>query len=56
MVWYVVFGSRKSVVYDLWGVCSEYVVDFSGAALQSYSIRMQAEKAYVTFVEHQNKL
>jgi viroplasmin and RNaseH domain-containing protein len=56
MVWYVVFGSQKPVVYDLWGVCSEYVVGFSGAALQSYLIRMQAEKAYVTFVEHQNKL
>jgi viroplasmin and RNaseH domain-containing protein len=40
MVWYIVFHSRKTVVYDSWGVCSEYVVDFSGAAFYSYLTRM----------------
>jgi viroplasmin and RNaseH domain-containing protein len=38
------------------GVCTEYVVGFSGATFQSYSTRMQAEEAYVTFLEHQNEL
>jgi ribonuclease HI len=55
-VWYVVFRGRKPEVYDSWRVCSEYVVGFSGAAFQSYSIRMQAEEAYVTFLDHQDKL
>jgi hypothetical protein len=32
------------------------VVGFSGAAFQSYSIRMQTEEAYVAFLDHQNKL
>jgi viroplasmin and RNaseH domain-containing protein len=32
MTWYVVFHGRKSVVYDSWGVCSEYVGGFSGTA------------------------
>jgi hypothetical protein len=36
MVWYVVFRGRKSRVYDSYGVYSEYVVRFSGAAFQSY--------------------
>jgi viroplasmin and RNaseH domain-containing protein len=31
MTWYVVFHGRKPGVYDLWGVCSEYVLGFSGA-------------------------
>jgi hypothetical protein len=32
MVWYVVFGGRRSGVYDSWGVYSEHVISFSGAA------------------------
>jgi viroplasmin and RNaseH domain-containing protein len=40
MAWYIVFHGQKSGVYDSWGVCSEYVVCFSGATFQSYSIRM----------------
>jgi viroplasmin and RNaseH domain-containing protein len=51
-----VFHGCKPGVYDLWGVCSEYVVDFSGAAFQTYSTRMQAEEAYVSFLDHQNEL
>jgi viroplasmin and RNaseH domain-containing protein len=39
-VWYVVFHGRKTGVYESWGVCSKYIVGFSGAALQSYSTRM----------------
>jgi viroplasmin and RNaseH domain-containing protein len=53
MAWYVVFHGRKSRVYDSWGICSEYVVGFNGATFQSYSIRMQAEEAYVVFLKHQ---
>jgi viroplasmin and RNaseH domain-containing protein len=56
MAWYVVFHGRKFGVYDSWGVSSEYVVDFSGVAFQSYSTRMQADEAYVTFLEYQNEL
>jgi ribonuclease HI len=56
MVWYVMFHGRKSGVYDLWGVCSEYVVGFSGAAFYSYLTIMQAEEAYVSFLENQNEL
>jgi viroplasmin and RNaseH domain-containing protein len=55
MAWYVVFHSRKPEVYKLWGVCSEYVIDFSGAAFQSYSARMQTEEAYQAFLEHITK-
>jgi viroplasmin and RNaseH domain-containing protein len=55
MVWYVVFRGRKPGVYEFRGVCSEYVLSFSGAAYQSYSTRMQAEEAYVAFLEHQNQ-
>jgi viroplasmin and RNaseH domain-containing protein len=55
MMWYVVFHCRKPGVYDSWRICSEYVLDFSGAAYQSYSIRMQAEEAYVAFLEHHNQ-
>jgi hypothetical protein len=32
MACYVVFRDRKTRVYDLWGVYSEYIVGFSGAA------------------------
>jgi viroplasmin and RNaseH domain-containing protein len=56
MACYVVFRGRKPGVYDSWGVYSEYVIGFSGAAFQSYSTRMQAEEAYVVFIEHQNEL
>jgi viroplasmin and RNaseH domain-containing protein len=55
MAWYTVFRDRKPRVYDSWGVCSEYIIGFSDAAFQSYSTRMQAEKAYVAFLEHQNE-
>jgi viroplasmin and RNaseH domain-containing protein len=56
MTWYVVFDDQKSRVYDSWGVCSEYIVGFSGVAFQSYSTRMQAEETYVAFLDHRNKL
>jgi viroplasmin and RNaseH domain-containing protein len=55
-VWYVVFRDRKPGVYDSWRICSEYVIDFSGATFQSYSTRMQAEEAYVAFLDHQDEL
>jgi hypothetical protein len=55
MPWYVVFHSRKPEVYASWRVCSEYVLGFSGPAYQSYSTRMQAEEAYVVFLEHENQ-
>jgi viroplasmin and RNaseH domain-containing protein len=51
MPWYVVFRGRKAGVYDSWEVYSEYVVGISGAVFQSYSIRMQAEEAYVAFLD-----
>jgi viroplasmin and RNaseH domain-containing protein len=51
-----VFCDRKPGVYDLWRVCSEYVVGFSGAAFQIYLIRMQVEEAYVTFLKYQNEI
>jgi viroplasmin and RNaseH domain-containing protein len=51
-----VFRGRKPEVYDSWGVYSEYIVGFSGAAFQSYSTRMQAKQAYVTFLDHQDEL
>jgi viroplasmin and RNaseH domain-containing protein len=51
-----VFHGRKPEVYDSWGVCSEYVASFSGAAFQSYLIMIQAEEAYVAFLEDQNTL
>jgi hypothetical protein len=50
------FHGQKTEVYDLWEVYNKYDVGFSGAALQSYSTRMQAEEAYVAFLDHQNKL
>jgi ribonuclease HI len=56
MAWYVVFRGWKPGVYDSWGVCSEYVAGFSGAALQSYLTRMHAKEGYVAFLDHQNKL
>jgi viroplasmin and RNaseH domain-containing protein len=52
MTWYVVFHDRKPGVYKLWGVCSEYVVDFNGVAFQIYSTRIQTEEAYQAFLEH----
>jgi viroplasmin and RNaseH domain-containing protein len=52
MAWY----GQKPGGYDSWGVCSEYVISFSGAAFQSYSTRMQAEKDYVAFLDHQDEL
>jgi viroplasmin and RNaseH domain-containing protein len=32
IAWYIVFHGRKPGVYDSWGVYSQYVVGFSGAA------------------------
>jgi viroplasmin and RNaseH domain-containing protein len=55
MMWYVMLYGRKPGVYDSWGVCSEYVLGFSGIGCQSYLTRMEAEEAYATFLEHQNK-
>jgi viroplasmin and RNaseH domain-containing protein len=55
MAWYVMFRDRKPRVYESWGVCSEYVVGFSGTAFYSYSIRMHVEEVYVAFLEHQNQ-
>jgi viroplasmin and RNaseH domain-containing protein len=52
MAWYIVFRGRKPRVYKLWAVCSEYVIDFSGAVFQSYSTMMQDEEAYQAFLEH----
>jgi viroplasmin and RNaseH domain-containing protein len=55
MMWYVVFYGRKSEVYELWAICSEYVVGFRCATFQSYSTRMQAEEVYQAFLEHITK-
>jgi ribonuclease HI len=52
MAWYFVFRGRKPGVYESWAVYSEYVVGFSGAAFQSYSIRMRAKQAYQAFLKH----
>jgi hypothetical protein len=49
MAWYVMFHSQNTGVYDSWRVYSEYAVGFNSATLQSYSTRIQAEKAYVAF-------
>jgi viroplasmin and RNaseH domain-containing protein len=46
------FRGQKPRVYDSWGVWSEYVLGFNGAAYQSYSTRMQAEEAYTAFLEY----
>jgi ribonuclease HI len=54
MTWYVVFRGRKPGVYDSWGVCSKYVLGFSGVTYQSYLTRMEVEEAYASFLEHQN--
>jgi viroplasmin and RNaseH domain-containing protein len=56
MAWYVVFRDQKSRVHDSWGVCSKYVVGFSGATFQSYSTRKQVDEAYIPFLDHQNEL
>jgi viroplasmin and RNaseH domain-containing protein len=50
-----VFRGRKPRVYDSWGVCSEYVLDFSGAAYRSYFTRMEHEEAYAAFLKQQDK-
>jgi hypothetical protein len=50
MTWYVMFHSQNTGVYDSWRVYSEYAVGFNSATLQSYSTRIQAEKAYVAFL------
>jgi ribonuclease HI len=55
MAWYIVFRGRKPGVYESWGVYSEYILGFSGAAYQSYSTTMQAEEAYVAFLKHENQ-
>jgi viroplasmin and RNaseH domain-containing protein len=55
MMWYVMFHGQKPGVYDSCSVCSEFVLGFSGAAYQSYLTRMEVEKAYIAFLEHQNK-
>jgi ribonuclease HI len=55
MTWYVVFHGRKPEVYDSWGVCSEYVLGFSGVAYRSYFTRLEAEEAYDAFLKQQNK-
>jgi viroplasmin and RNaseH domain-containing protein len=51
MTWYVVFRGRKPEVYDSWGVYSEYVLGFSGAAYRSYFTGLEAKAAYATFLE-----
>jgi viroplasmin and RNaseH domain-containing protein len=50
MTWYVVFRGRKPGVYDSWGVCSKYVLDFSGATYRSYLTRMEVEKLMLLFL------
>jgi hypothetical protein len=42
-------------VHDSWGVYSEYVLSFSGAAYQNYFTRLEDEEAYAAFFEQQNK-
>jgi hypothetical protein len=54
-VWYVVFRGWKHRVYESRGVCNECVIGLRYAAYQTYSTRMQAEKTYVAFLEHQNQ-
>jgi hypothetical protein len=44
-----------SLVHDSWGVYSEYVLSFSGAAYQNYFTRLEDEEAYAAFFEQQNK-
>jgi viroplasmin and RNaseH domain-containing protein len=55
MIWYVVFRGQKPGVYDSWGVCSEYVLHFSGATYHSYFIKLEVEETYVAFLKQQNK-
>jgi hypothetical protein len=42
-------------LYDSLEVCSEYILNFSGATYHSYFTRLEAGVAYVAFLEHQNK-
>jgi hypothetical protein len=55
MTWYVVFRGQKSEVYVSWGVCSEYVLGYSGAVYRSYFKRLEVVTTYATFLEQQNK-
>jgi viroplasmin and RNaseH domain-containing protein len=50
-----VFQCWKPGVYDSWGVCSEYVLGFSGVTYRSYFTRLEAKAAYAAFLEQQNK-
>jgi hypothetical protein len=43
-------------VYDSWRVCSEYILDFSGAAYGTYFTRTEVEEAYVVFLEIEVKI
>jgi hypothetical protein len=52
MTWYVVFHGQKHGVYDSSGVYSEYILMVPP---RSYLTRMEAEEAYVAFLELQNK-
>jgi viroplasmin and RNaseH domain-containing protein len=49
------FHGRKPGVYASWGLYSEYVLGFSGAAYESNSTKMQDDEAYVIFLEHENQ-
>jgi viroplasmin and RNaseH domain-containing protein len=51
MTYYVMFRDLKPGVYDSWGVYSEYILSFSGAAYQSYFTRLEVEEAYAVFLE-----
>jgi ribonuclease HI len=51
MAWYVVFRGRIPGVYDSWGLCSEQVLGYGGAACRSYVSRSEAEPTYTTFLE-----
>jgi hypothetical protein len=31
MAWHIIFCGPKLGLYESWGICSEYVLDFSGA-------------------------
>jgi viroplasmin and RNaseH domain-containing protein len=43
MICYVVSRGQKPTMYDLWGVCGEYVLDFSGVVYRSYFTRLEIE-------------
>jgi viroplasmin and RNaseH domain-containing protein len=50
------FRGWKPRVYDSWGVCSEYVLGFSGVSYQSYFTRLEAEKTYAALFKQQKKI